>query len=121
MNPAPLIVTAPSGYDRRVTKDLLTLALIPPSAFLQPDFPCEVNVVDRHNCARNVRINGCPRTFKRRPEIRIPWVYGYARGGEYGHFVSTDGTNWDSDSLVPYRVLSVLPAADQRRARKEAK
>jgi len=137
MRPHSTIVTVPSGYDRRKTKDLLTLALMPPSAFLRTnqfgysDIPySSIWVVNYHfdspKEARCVRLNGRPRTFKRRPEIRISWAYGYMRTSRaaYGYFISLDGDTWDPNEYAPYRLLSTLTAAEQRklnRTRKEPK
>lgn len=123
MNSTPLFVTVPHGSDRRATPDLYTLQLLSPMAF-HPDrwSGTEVYVINprfgQPTTCFHVRCNGRPITFKRRPELRFPWAYGYPRTSQaaYGHFVSLDGSTWDTTgyNYAPYRLLSILSAAERR-------
>lgn len=142
MTPSPLIVTCTDHSDRRATPDLYTFQLVSPATFTTPRegrwpgfrWPdSEVWVINTRfgspSSAFRVRCNGKLISFKRRPELRIPWAYGAprTRHAAYGHFVSLDGETWDTTgyNYAPYIVLSFLPAADRRalarQAKKEAK
>jgi hypothetical protein len=111
--PIPLILTVKSGYDRRQHPLLLNLQLALPSTILtSPNVHYwVVNYrFDEPKEARQVTITGRPVTFRRRPEIRLPWRYGAPHTPQvaYGHFISLDGETWDTSNYnyAPYTILS---------------
>lgn len=135
MDPTPLILTVPSGYAyERNNPTLWTLQLITPLSVLrdiEPNDPgwryahtvlSNVWVVNRHfgtpkSCFQ-VSITGAVRTFKRRPEIQIPWRYGAPRSRQvaYGHFISLDGETWDTSG---YNYAPYTPISSYKPTRKE--
>lgn len=96
----PLITTAPDHYDRHKVKRTLSLAVIPPSAFLY-DAPSHFCIIVNDDSAMDARVNGNTRTWKRTPRIEVPCKIGFR---EHFTLTSTDGQSWDS--TIPYRVLS---------------
>lgn len=138
MAPSPLIVTCPAASDRRATPDLYTFQLVSPASISRPReglwpgyfWPAsDVWIVNFRfgspSAAFPVRCNGKLVSFKRRPEIRIPWIYGAPRTPQvaYGRFVSLDGETWDTTgyNYAPYTILSILPASERRALARQAK
>lgn len=58
-----------------------------------------IEVVDRRGETRKVRINGMPKTWKRKPgDVRIPYKYGLY---EYGYLGIEDGEPFGPRMVIP--------------------